>query len=111
MTAVEIKKDIHSIIEGIQNVSILEELRWVLKDVQKADSQGDFWDELSEERQKNIDQALKEVEEGKTIPHAEVQKRIRESIRQVEKDIEDGKVYTVEEAREMMQKKRKNKSI
>ncbi len=71
------------------------------------DNNKDFWDELSEERKQNIEKAMKEVEEGKTIPHAEVQKRIRESILQAEKDIEEGKVYTVEKAREMMRKKRK----
>mgnify|MGYP000312502964 CR=1 FL=1 len=34
------------------------------------DNNKDFWDELSEERKENIDKALKEVQEGKTIPHA-----------------------------------------
>ncbi len=78
MTVVEIKKDIHNIIEDIQNKSILEELRLVLKDVQKADTQGDFWSELSLQRQKSIDQALKQVTEGKTIPHSEIQKKYRQ---------------------------------
>ncbi len=41
----------------------------------------DFWDELGEERQKNIDQALKEVKEGKTTPHSEVQKKYRQWLR------------------------------
>ncbi len=78
MTVVEIKKDIYNIIEDIQNKSILEELRLVLKDVQKADSQGGFWDELSPQRQRNIDQALQEVKEGKTIPYSEIKKESRQ---------------------------------
>lgn len=85
MTVVEIKKDIHDIIEDIQDKSILEELRLVLKDVQKADKQGDFWDELSPERQRSIDQALQEVKEGKTIPHSEVQKEIWQSLQKKRK--------------------------
>ena len=75
------------------------------------DNNKDFRDELSEERKQNIEKAMKEVEEGKTIPNVEVQKKIKESIRRAEKDIEEGKVYTVEEAREMMQKKRKKWAI
>jgi len=38
----------------------------------------DFRDELREERQKNIDQALKEAKEGKIIPHSEVQRKYRQ---------------------------------
>ncbi len=76
MTLLEIKKDIYNIIEDIQSKSILEELHIALKEVQKTD--GDFWDELSLQRQKNIDQALKEVKEGKTIPHSEIQKKYRQ---------------------------------
>ncbi len=71
------------------------------------DNNIDFWDELSKERQKNIDQALKEVQEGKTIPHAVVRKEILKSIRKAERDIKEGKLYSLEESREMLQKKRR----
>ncbi|MFK7905010.1 MAG: hypothetical protein AB8B69_07795 [Chitinophagales bacterium] len=38
----------------------------------------DFWDELSLQRQRDIDEALKEVKEEKTIPHIEIQKKSRQ---------------------------------
>lgn len=75
MTVLEIKRNIYNIIEDIQNKSILEELHLASLEAQKADSNDDFWDELSFQQQKSIEKSLQEVKEGKTIPHSEVQKK------------------------------------
>lgn len=38
-------------------------------------SSTDFWDELNEEQKATIDKSLKQLDEGKRIPHATVKKR------------------------------------
>jgi predicted transcriptional regulator len=40
-----------------------------------AEGQKDWWDEISEEQQKAIDEALVEMKAGKLTPHEEVMKK------------------------------------
>ena len=40
-----------------------------------AEGQKDWWDEISEEQQKAIDEALVEMKAGKLMPHEEVMKK------------------------------------
>ncbi|MBW8050686.1 MAG: hypothetical protein FVQ77_10190 [Cytophagales bacterium] len=73
MSITEIKKNIHQIIDEFDNQEILEDfhlaLRNLLRDYKKNE---DFWDELSASQQKEIDNALKEVDEGRTTKHESV---------------------------------------
>lgn len=45
----------------------------VVKDSKTSDH--DWWDDLTFEQKKGIEQALKEIDEGKFIPHEEVKKK------------------------------------
>ena len=40
----------------------------------EARGEGDWWDELPENAQQEIDEAITELDEGKGIPHEEVKK-------------------------------------
>lgn len=43
----------------------------------EADREDDWWDDLPKEVQKSIDKAIKELDEGKGIPHEEVMKKYK----------------------------------
>jgi len=40
----------------------------------EADQSGDWWDEISEAQKASIERGLKDMEAGRTIPHAEMVK-------------------------------------
>ncbi len=66
----------------ISYLSVLnkDEKKAVLSVVETFAKEGkhrDFWDELSKEQQSLIDEAIKEVEEGKVTPHHIVMKKLR----------------------------------
>mgnify|MGYP007070561557 CR=1 FL=1 len=42
-----------------------------------TESSDDWWNELSEELKKEIQQGLKDIEEGRVIPHEEVRVKYR----------------------------------
>ena len=46
-----------------------------------AEGQKDWWDEISEEQQKAIDEALVEMKAGKLTPHEEVMKKYSKWLR------------------------------
>ncbi|NER07896.1 MAG: hypothetical protein F6K17_37770, partial [Okeania sp. SIO3C4] len=50
----------------------------VLEISQNFEAKTDSWDELPEEVQNEIEEALQEVENGETIPHHEALKLIRQ---------------------------------
>jgi hypothetical protein len=43
-----------------------------LKIIKDADSEDDWWNELSDEQRQGIQRGLKDVENGRVIPHDEV---------------------------------------
>ncbi len=46
-----------------------------LKIIKDTGSKDDWWDELSDEQKQGIQRGLKDVEEGRVIPHEEVRLR------------------------------------
>ena len=77
MSITEIKRNIHQIIDEFDNQEILEGFHLALRDLLRDHKNNeDFWDELSLSQQKEIDNALKEVDGGKTTKHSSV---LRES--------------------------------
>jgi len=77
MSITEIKRNIHHIIDELENQEILESFHLFLHDLLRDHKNNeDFWDELSLSQQKEIDNALKEVDEGKTTKNSSV---LRES--------------------------------
>lgn len=43
----------------------------------KSEAVADFWEELSEEQKENVKTSLKQLDEGKGIPHDEVMEELR----------------------------------
>jgi len=74
MSIVELKEHFHSLIDEIDDKEFLEEFYKVFK-VRKENKNIDFWDELSENEQKELDDAFLESEDDKNlIDHDEVMK-------------------------------------
>lgn len=53
-----------------EKASLLAKLKKVFEE------EGDWWDELSAEEKEEINQGIKEAEEGKTTEHSEVMKSV-----------------------------------
>ena len=67
------------LIEWLKNLtdqSIIEKLK-LFKD-NFADKK-DWWESLDDEVKKSIDEGLKDIEDGRTIPHSEVMKKYGKS--------------------------------
>ncbi len=78
MKAATLKKEIHLAVDSTKDNEILEVVYTILRKAsEEAAKHGDFWDELSKEQQTLIDQAIKEVDEGKVSPHHQVMKKLR----------------------------------
>jgi hypothetical protein len=43
-----------------------------LKIIKDTDSSDDWWNELSTEQRKGIDRGLKDIDDGRVVPHEEV---------------------------------------
>jgi len=55
-----------------------EEIIYYLKAVKDSNvPQVDWWDELNDEQKSDIEQGLKDVDEGRVIPHEEVKRKYR----------------------------------
>jgi len=79
MDTAALKKEITNKINQILSPEILQELDQIVDDLITADHSGkDFWNELPESVKENIKKSQKEIVEGKTIPHHEVMKEIRQ---------------------------------
>lgn len=55
------------------NDSDMLELLKTMKDYQE--SAPDWWEDLGEEQKKGIERGLKDIEEGRVVPHSEVMKK------------------------------------
>jgi TRAP-type C4-dicarboxylate transport system substrate-binding protein len=69
MNTIELKSDLHELIDKINDTSILTALKTLLS---KQVCQEDFWDDLPEEIKESIEESLKQMENNETIPHNDV---------------------------------------
>jgi len=74
MNTVEIKTDLHQLIDKINDVSILNAVKVLLS---KGEAETDWWDEISAEERHAIEQGLAEADRGEVIPHEEVMKQVK----------------------------------
>ena len=59
-------------LKGLTDQSIIEKLQMFKENfIDKAD----WWESLSDAEKDSLDQGIKDVEEGRTIPHSEFMKR------------------------------------
>lgn len=73
MNVIELRSDIHNIIDNITDENILQAVKILLSSnrVDKADR----WETISEEERKEIEIGLAEAERGDVIPHEEVMEK------------------------------------
>ena len=74
MDALELKSDIHNLIDKVNDLSILNTIKTLLNKQLVGD---DLWDELPE----SIKIGLKQSIEGNTIPHESVMNEFKEKYR------------------------------
>jgi hypothetical protein len=74
MDAVEIKSDLHKLIDKVNDISVLSAIKTLLSKQVVAD---DWWDELPENVQESIEIGLKQSKEGNTIAHDVVMNDIK----------------------------------
>jgi len=63
-------------LELIQWLSSLSDAKTIERLISiKQEVQQDFWDELSEAEKQSIEQGIKDADEGRLVPHAEIRKK------------------------------------
>ena len=73
MDIVELRTDLHNMIDKISDSNVLYAVKTLLSG--KATTQIDWWDTISDEEKAEIEQGLAEADRGEVIPHEEVMKK------------------------------------
>jgi len=76
MSVVELKSRIVKKIKTISDKRILAELNMALREMKAYESK-DFWDELTSAQRKTIEVSRKQIDEGKVIPHEQLQQEVK----------------------------------
>jgi len=75
MDIVELRTDLHNMIDKISDSNILNAVKTLLS--AKATTQTDWWDTISDEEKTEIEQGLAEADRGELIPHEEVMRKYK----------------------------------
>jgi predicted transcriptional regulator len=78
MSTIELKAELVDLIKKINNKKLLNAVYVLLTQRSITIQEADFWDELPDEVKKDIEEALKEADEGKFFSHQEVMNEIQE---------------------------------
>jgi predicted transcriptional regulator len=70
MNVIELRSDLHSMIDKITDSNILNAVKTLLSE--RTDTQTDWWDIISDEERAEIEQGLAEADRGEVISHEEV---------------------------------------
>ena len=70
MDVIELRTDLHNMIDKITDSNILSAVKTLLSG--KTAKQTDWWDTISDEERVEIEQGLAEADHGEVIPHEEV---------------------------------------
>jgi predicted transcriptional regulator len=73
MDIVELRTDLHNMIDKISDSNVLNAVKTLLSG--NAATQTDWWDTISDEEKAEIEQGLAEADRGDVIPHEEVMKK------------------------------------
>lgn len=74
MNNVELKSDLHSLIDKVEDTTILNAIRAILS---KEVKEGDFWEELPLSVQSSVKRGMEQSKRGETKPHSEVMKKYK----------------------------------
>ncbi len=70
MDVIELRTDLHNMIDKISDSNILNAVKTLLSG--KVDTQADWWDTISAEERAEIEQGLAEADRGDVTAHEEV---------------------------------------
>ncbi|PID92453.1 MAG: hypothetical protein CSA96_03000 [Bacteroidetes bacterium] len=76
MDIVELRTDLHNMIDKISDSNVLNAVKTLLAG--KAAAQEDWWDEVSEEDRKAIEEGLEQLDRGEYLTRSEVREKIQE---------------------------------
>jgi len=71
MNAIELKSCLHSLIDNVNDMTILNEIKAILSAQVK---ENDFWEELPLNVQESVKRGMEQAQSGKTKAHTEVMK-------------------------------------
>ena len=75
MNALELRSDLHRLIDKVNDVSILQAIKVILaKELEKS---VDWADTISDALGVELEESIREADEGKTISHEEAMKQIK----------------------------------
>ena len=72
MNAIELKSDLHELIDRVNDMSMLNAIKTILS---KQTSESDFWEELPLNVQESVKRGMMQVENGETRTHEEVMQK------------------------------------
>ena len=75
MDVIELKTDLHKMIDNITDSNILMAIKILLSS--KSTSKTDWWDTISKEELAEIEQGLAQIERGEVISHDEVMEKYK----------------------------------
>lgn len=75
MNAVELKSDLHSLIDKASDLNILQAVRIIL--TKESGKRIDWADNLSDELRKELEASIEEADKGVTLSHEEAMDQIR----------------------------------
>lgn len=75
MNVIELRTDLHNMIDNITDSNILNAVKTLLSG--KTATQTDWWDTISDEERAEIEQGLAEADRGEVIPHEEVMSKYK----------------------------------
>ncbi|MEO9477840.1 MAG: hypothetical protein ABJG41_20020 [Cyclobacteriaceae bacterium] len=77
MRTVELKANLHQLIDGIQNSNLLESLHDILSE-RKNSREGHLWNSLTDSQKQEVLEAYQESEDPKNLtPHTEVLRKFK----------------------------------
>ena len=74
MNVIELKSDLHSLIEKVNDVTILNAIKDILRTQLK---ENDFWEELPLNIQESVNRGMEQARSGKNKAHSEVMKNYK----------------------------------
>jgi hypothetical protein len=77
MGTIELKANLHDLIENIDDKNVLNAIYILLTKQLKIKPKADFWDELPENVKNDIEEAIKEADLGKVYTHESVVEEIK----------------------------------
>lgn len=80
MSALELKNDILQIISQTDDTNVLAMVKEALTSFTQKNEDSDWWDELSDEQKKAVEQGQQDIKAGRTFTNQEVKDSIRAKI-------------------------------